>query len=138
MKGDEAMTLTRALAEFTTSLTLDTLPPEVAEKARVCLLNGYGIGLGSHNTPYAPVARRAAIAMDGERPGDATLLCDGRKVSVPGAALANSALFHGRAQEDTCGAAHLGAIMIPLLTALVEARNYPLSRLIPALVAGYE
>lgn len=132
------MTLTRTLAKFTTGLTHQSIPAEVVEKARVCLLNGYGIGLGSHGTPYAPVARRAAIAMDGGRPGDATLLCDGRKVSVPGAALANSALFHGRAQEDTCGAAHLGAIMIPLLTALAEARDYPMSRFIPALVAGYE
>lgn len=132
------MTLTRKIAEFTVGLELGAMPAEVEEKARVCLLNGYGIGLGSHGTPYAPVAREAAIAMDGERPGGATLLCDGRRVSVPGAALANSALFHGRAQEDTCGAAHLGAIMIPLLTALAESRGYPLARLIPALVAGYE
>src|SRR5690606_27640130 len=138
MKGEGRMTLTRTLAKFTTGLTHQSIPAEVVEKARVCLLNGYGIGLGSHGTPYAPVARRAAIAMDGGRPGDATLLCDGRKVSVPGAALANSALFHGRAQEDPCGAAHLGAIMIPLLTALAEARDYPMSRFIPALVAGYE
>lgn len=132
------MTLTRKIAEFTANLDVGTMPAEVEEKARVCLLNGYGIGLGSHGTPYAPVARRAVKAMDGERPDGATLLCDGGRVSVPGAALANSALFHGRAQEDTCGAAHLGAIMIPMLTALVEARGYPLARLIPALVAGYE
>lgn len=132
------MTLSRKLAEFVTSIDLATLPPEVVEKARVCLLNGYGIGLGCHNTPYAPVARRAALAMDGERPEGATLLGDGRKTSIAGAALANAALFHGRAQEDTCGAAHLGAIMIPLLTAMTEARNYPVARLLPALIAGYE
>ncbi|KZD05507.1 MmgE/PrpD family protein 4 [Oceanibaculum pacificum] len=102
------------------------------------MLNGYGIGLGCHGTPYAPVARQAALAMDGERPDGATLLGDGRKTSIVGAALANSALFHGRAQEDTCGAAHLGAIMIPLLTAIIEARNYPVARLLPALIAGYE
>ncbi len=133
------MTLSQAIADFTSGLTTDRLPPEVVEKARVCLLNGYGIGLGSHPTPYAPVARKAALAMDGEaREGGATLLADGRRTPVGGAALANSALFHGRAQEDTCGAAHLGAIMIPLLTAMIEADGYPLDRLIPALVAGYE
>ena len=132
------MTLARKIAEFTSGLELGRMPPEVEEKARTCLLNGYGIGLGSHPTPYAPVARRAALAMDGERGGEATMLADGRKVTIGGAALANSALFHGRAQEDTCGAAHLGAIMIPLLTAMVEARGYPLDRLLPALVAGYE
>lgn len=132
------MTLTHSIAEFTACLKLGDMPADVEEKARVCLLNGYGIGLGSNGTPYAPVARKAVIAMDGQFPGEATLLCDGRRVSVPGAALANSALFHGRAQEDTCGAAHFGAIMIPLLTALIEAREYPLRSLIPALVAGYE
>lgn len=132
------MALARTIAEFTSALELGRMPPEVEEKARTCLLNGYGIGLGSHPTPYAPVARKAALAMDGDSGGQATMLCDGRKVTIAGAALANAALFHGRAQEDTCGAAHLGAIMIPLLTAMVEARGYPLARLIPALVAGYE
>ena len=54
-----------------------------------------------------------------------------------GALLANAALFHGRAQEDTCGAGHFGTIMIPLLTALVEARGAPLQRLPGALIAGF-
>lgn len=125
-------------AEFVTGLDLDSLPADVARKAKTCLYNGYGIGLGCHGTPYAPVARAAALAMDGERADGATMLGDGRKTSVAGAALAGSALFHGRAQEDSCGAAHLGTILIPLLTALVEARDIPVARLLPALVAGYE
>lgn len=66
------------------------------------------------------------------------LLCDGRRTTIGGACLANSALFHGRAQEDSCGAAHFGTILIPLLAAMIEARRYPAARLIPALVAGYE
>lgn len=133
------MGLSRSMAEFVHGLTTTSIPPQVLEKAKACLLNGYGIGLGCHNTPYAPVARQAALAMNGEwSAGGATLLGDGRRTSVAGAAIANGALFHGRAQEDTCGAAHLGAIMIPLLTAMCEADNYPLDRLLPALVAGYE
>jgi 2-methylcitrate dehydratase PrpD len=52
--------------------------------------------------------------------------------------VANAALFHGRAQEDTCGAAHFGANLIPLLTAITEAKRLPLSRMLPALIAGYE
>lgn len=128
----------RALAHFLAGLGPGTIPAEVEEKARVCLLNGYGIALGCHTTPYAPVARSAALAMEGELPDGATLWGDGRRTSVAGAALANAALAHGRAQEDTCGAAHLGAIMIPLLTALFEVRRLPTERLLPALVAGYE
>lgn len=132
------MGLTASLATFLCGLDAATIPPEVMAKARACLLNGYGIALGCHNTPYAPVARRAAVAMDGLRPDGATMLGDGRKVSVPGALLANAALFHGRAQEDSLGAAHLGPIVIPLLTALIETERYPIDRLLPALVAGYE
>lgn len=132
------MTASAKIARFIRALDFAAVPPEVAEKTRTCLLNGYGIGLGCHATPYAPVARGAALAIHGEQPGGATLLGDGRRTSVAGAALGNAALFHGRAQEDTCGAAHLGTILIPLLTALIEARGYPLERLLPALLAGYE
>ncbi len=132
------MSLARAIANFIVELELENLPPEIVEKGRACVLNGYGIGLGSHNTPYAPVARAAALAMDGEQAAGATLLGDGRKTSVGGATLANGALFHGRAQEDACGAAHLGAVVIPLLTALTEARGISPGRFLPALIAGYE
>ncbi|WP_084602460.1 MmgE/PrpD family protein [Rubritepida flocculans] len=134
----EALPLARGLARFLSGLGSGNIPPEVEEKARCCLLNGYGIALGGHATPYAPVARAAALAMEGEREGGATLWGDGRRVGVAGAALANGALAHGRAQEDSCGAAHLGAVMIPLLTGLFETRRLPMERLLPALVAGYE
>jgi 2-methylcitrate dehydratase PrpD len=132
------MTLIEHLGTFVTGLTTQGLPATVVEKARTCLLNGYGIGLGGLGTPYAPVARAAVLALDGESRNGATLFGQATKVPVSGAAMANAALFHGRGQEDTCGAAHFGAILIPMLTALIEARGLPMDRLIPALVAGYE
>jgi 2-methylcitrate dehydratase PrpD len=131
-------TMTDHLGRFVAGLETDDLPDAVVEKARTCLLNGYGIGLGCHDTPYAPVARAAALSLDGERADGASIFVHGARVPISGAALANAALFHGRGQEDTCGAAHLGAILIPVLTAMIEARDYPMDRLIPALVAGYE
>lgn len=131
-------TLSSQIAAFVTTLSLDTVPATVTEKARACLLNAYGMGLNGHATAFAPVARRMALAMGGEVPGGALLLGDGRRTSLAGALVANGALFHGRAQEDTCGAAHFGTVLVPLLTALVEMRGYPLERLIPALIAGYE
>lgn len=133
------MSLAHKFAEFVNQLDNDSIPAEVIEKAKVCLLNGYGIGVGCYNTPYAPIARKAAIGMNGIwKEGGATILGDGRKTSVAGATLANAALFHGRAQEDTCGAAHIGAIIIPLLTAIIESDGYATDDLIPAIVAGYE
>src|SRR5215472_2760243 len=126
------------LAKFLVGLRTENMPPEVVQKARVCLYNAFGMGINGHATPYAPVARAAALALDGEVAGGATLFLDGRRTTIGGACLANSALFHGRAQEDTCGAAHFGTVLVPLLTAMIETRHYPLGRLLPALVAGYE
>ncbi len=131
-------TLATDLGGFVSSLTLAGLSAEVVEKAKACLLNAYGMGLDCHDTPFAPVARAAAIAMDGEVRNGATMLADGRRTTIGGACLANAALFHGRGQEDTCGAAHFGTIIIPMLTAMIEVRGLPIERLIPALVAGYE
>ena len=132
------MSLANAMADFVHGLDIETLPTEVVEKARSCVLNGYGIALGSHATLFFPVAAETVLAMDGERTEGATLLRDGRKTTVAGAALANAALFHGRAQEDTCGVAHFGAVLLPLLTAMVETEEGPVERLLPALIAGYE
>jgi len=132
------MTLSAQLARFLCQLDEDTIPQDVMAKAQVCLLNGYGIALGSHPTPYHQVARTAALNMDGIVADGATMLTTGEKTGITGALLVNGALSHGRAQEDTCGAAHLGAIIIPLLTAMLEAGNYPLKNFIPSLVAGYE
>ena len=131
------MTIAEHLAAFTAGLRRETIPAPVWEKAQACLLNGYGIALAGLATPYEPVARAAALAMSAGA-GEATFLGSGEKGSVGGAALANSALFHGRGQEDTCGAAHLGAVMIPLLMALVESGRADIGNLIPAMVAGYE
>ena len=99
-------TFSADLAKFLVGLRTENLPPEVVQKARVCLCNAFGMGINGHATPYAPVARAAALALDGEVAGGATLFLDGRRTTIGGACLANSALFHGRAQEDTCGAAH--------------------------------
>lgn len=131
------MGLAQSMARFVSELGPEDIPDDVTEKARCCVLNGYGIALGAHPTAFHRVAAEAALAMDGPQPQGATLLGDGRRTTVSGAALANGALFHGRAQEDTCGTSHFGANLLPLLTALVET-GAPVARLLPALIAGYE
>ncbi len=126
------------LARFVDSIAVGTIPPDVEEKARCCLLYGLGIGLHAEGTPFAEVSARAAEALSGPVPGGATVLQTGSTRSVNAALLANAALLHGRCQEDTSGTAHLGVIVIPLMLALWETRGIPASRLLPALVAGYE
>ncbi|WP_197672295.1 MmgE/PrpD family protein [Cupriavidus nantongensis] len=140
MESNNDVSLSLRLAEFVCSLSVQTVPVDVLDKARACLLNGLGMARGSMTTPYTSVACAALSesASLGEECCGATLLANGRRSSVIHAALANAALFHGRAQEDTCGAAHIGAIVIPLLAAMLEAEKWPIARLLPALIAAYE
>lgn len=130
--------LTQSLGSFVAGLAMERMPDNILEKARTCLLYNLGIALGSNMTPYARTARQAAIAMHGLSDKGATLLGDGRKTALTGAVLANSALFHGRTQDDTCGAAHIGAMVIPALVAIAEVKRPPLENFLPALIAGYE
>lgn len=132
-------TVAGRLGKFVSEISIKTLPGEVLEKAKACLLNAYGIGIGSNHLPYAPVARRAVLEMEGEQQDGATIFGDGRKTTIGGATLANAVLFHGRNQEDFAGGStHVGVMVVPVLTALLEAKNLPINRLIPAVIAGYE
>lgn len=131
-------TLAQRLGDFAATLDVEQVPANVVEKAKSCLLNSYGMALGGRRLPYAEVASAAALATHGEQAGGATIFLNGRITSIGGACLANAALFHARAQDDTTGAAHFGTVVVPLLTAMIEARNYPMRRFLPAMIAGYE
>lgn len=131
-------TISQHMGAFVSGLSEASIPRDVAERARACLLNAYGIALNGHDSPSLATPRAAVLAANGETADGATLLGDGRKTTIGGATFANAALFHARTQEDSCGAAHFGPILVPLLTAMIEARGYSLAEMIPALIAGYE
>jgi 2-methylcitrate dehydratase PrpD len=130
------MPLARSLAAFVVGLNDNDLTSAIRAKLDACLINGYGIALGGRSTPYYKVAGRAE-ACTGSK-GPATLLFNGDKVSTASATFVNAALFHGRAQDDTCGRVHIGAIVIPMLTAMLESGLYPMERMRSSLLAGYE
>lgn len=132
------MGIAREIAEFVVALGTDRMPAEVREKLDICLVNGLGVALAALAHPTVAASRAAVLSMDGEQPNGATLLGDGRRTSVSGATFANSAVFYGGGQCDTCGTVHIGPIVLPMLLAMVEAGAYPLARLREALWAGYE
>ncbi|HEY0293757.1 MAG TPA: MmgE/PrpD family protein [Bordetella sp.] len=131
---------TDAAARFASELSLDSVPPEIAGKARACLLYGLGIGLACVDSAYGRIARHALEALDGAaaQRGGATVLATGARLPLSAAAFSNAAMMHGRCQEDTCGSAHLGVAILPCLLALIEADKAPAANLLPALIAGYE
>lgn len=128
-----------AAARFVSGLTLESIPAPVLEKARNCILYGFGIGLLCLDEATAQVAERAVIDLGGEAPRrGGTALISGRRMPVPAAVFANAVLLHSRCQEDTSGTAHLGVVTLSVALALVEAGLAEASDFLPGIVAGYE
>jgi 2-methylcitrate dehydratase PrpD len=133
-------TAAELIGRFVHRLAYDALPKEVVEKAKTCMINGIGIGISCHDVEYGKIARSIAVAEEKgiRKERSATLFCDGSKVSVMGAAFANTTLFHARTQEDTIGSSHAGAVTIPAALAIGEREGSSGKEIIEAIVAGYE
>jgi 2-methylcitrate dehydratase PrpD len=131
--------VTSAAARFVAGLESEQLPADVADKARNCILYGFGVGLLCLGQETAWVGEQAVAALDGEATlRGATSLASGRRMPVSSAAFANAVLLHSRCQEDTSGTAHLGVIVLSVALALVEAGLAEPGDFIAGIVAGYE
>jgi 2-methylcitrate dehydratase PrpD len=133
-------TVAARLGKFVYRLSYETLPEEVIEKAKTCMINGIGIGISCHDIEFARIARETIKAEEAgmAKEKSATIFCDGSKVSVMGAAFANAGLFHGRAQEDTLGSSHTGTVITPAALAIAEREGNSGKEVIEAIIAGYE
>lgn len=120
------------------------LPPQVRQMADLCLLDLIGSLCGGRQTRLAGIIRQHAVAAFG---GDqASLLLDGRRVSAPGAALANGmsidALDIHDSHRESLG--HAGVHIFPTVLAVAEQRHaagQPLlsgAEFLAALVVGYD
>lgn len=126
-------------AQFVASLDNASIPTEVVQKARTCILYGFGIGLLCLKQETARVAEQSVLAIDGKAGSrGSTSLAGGHPVSVSAAVFANAIMLHSRCQEDTSGTAHLGVIVLSVALALIEAELAQPGDLIPGIVAGYE
>ena len=126
------------LAAFAAALDARDLPAEVLDKAKACLLYGLAVGVAAARTD-APA--RVARALDHETNaagGPATRLLDGRRTPAAAAALANGVLLHGRIQEDSHPAGHMGVVVLPAALAVGEAQRAVGRDVLAAIVAGYE
>lgn len=123
------------LGRFAAELSIDRVPAEVVQKLRCNVLHDLACALGAHSAGedvWATVRDR--------RPAEATMLCDGGRVSAEHAAFANGSLIHTRAQDDTHFAAktHVGAAIIPAALALAERDGRSGAELATAVIAGCE
>ncbi len=134
------MPVTHSLAEFSSGISLSTLPPEVVERARFLVLDLVGnIVRARHDAESTPSFLSAARAL-GLASGSAGVFGDACRYTPAGAAFLNGALGHSLDFDDThaAGSLHPGAPVIPAALAAGEMAGASGAEVLAAIVAGYE
>ncbi len=129
-------TIAESLARFIADLRFDDLPPEVVDKAKMAILDTFGVALTGSQTPESRAIAKAVAKFDeGTR---ATVWGHGAKASVPMAALVNGTSAHARELDDWGAGLHSGAVVVPTVMAAAEWAHLSGKDLVTAVVAGYE
>lgn len=126
------------IGDFVHGLRFDDIPADVVEKAKVCLLHNLACALSG--VPAAQPERRLVQREERLAEGGARLFVDGTRLTTGGAAFANAALLHARAQDDVHFDAktHVGAICTGTAFAIADTTRPTGRSFLTALVAGYE
>ena len=115
------MTAAERLALFSADLGLDDVPADVAEAAKLHLLDTIGCGLAAHALGVAGEGRQAMSELGGEP--QATVIGWADRLPGPNAAFANAMLCHGLDFDDTHSESicHVSAVVCPATLAVAEA-----------------
>jgi 2-methylcitrate dehydratase PrpD len=129
---------TRDLAAFAAEADFDQLPADVVETLKVATLNILGCCLGGSQTRIGQLHVELAKEIAGGA-GEATIVGDGARLSVPAAAYANASLGFALDYEDMIRyIAHPGHVTVAAALAVGERRRRSGRELLAALAAGYE
>jgi 2-methylcitrate dehydratase PrpD len=129
---------TAQFGAWASNLGYDAIPAEVIEHAKLCLLDGLGCGLFGSTQKWGAIMSELAVELSGG--GASSLWGRGAHASPSDAALVNGTAIHGYEIDDVHqrGLFHPGAVTLPAVIALAEARNKSGRSLLAAIVAGYE
>jgi len=130
--------LTAKLASFIVGLEYKSLPSEVVQKAKHCLMDTLGAALAGSKSQEALIAKRIAPKLNPKK--EATLITGKGKVGVLEAAMANGIMAHVLELDDgnRYAMGHPGVGVIPAVLALGEKEKKKGKDILPAIVAGYE
>ena len=128
---------TRSYAQFIASMRRREVPPEVLDRARLCLADWIGVALGAKDEPAAHVVHQTAKAWHSA--GTSSVLLGGT-AAAPMAALANGTAAHCLDFDDTYvkGVTHISAPVWAATLAVGEEIGADEEQLLRAYIAGFE
>jgi 2-methylcitrate dehydratase PrpD len=131
-------TAAETIADWTTRIRLEDIPADVAEHAKLHILDTLGCGLAAHAAGVAGEGR-ATMAEQGGEP-QATVIGLGESLPAANAAFANAMLCHGLDFDDTHSesVSHISTVVAPAALAAGEAFGASGREVLAAIVAGNE
>ncbi|MBN8873428.1 MAG: MmgE/PrpD family protein [Rhodospirillales bacterium] len=134
------MGVTAQLSDFTASIRLDRLPPEVVQRARFLVLDLVGNIVRARHDAESTSSFLGAVRAMGMAAGNSGVFGDASRYTPAGAAFLNGALAHSLDFDDThaAGSLHPGAPVIPAALAAGEMVGASGADVLAAIVAGYE
>ncbi len=133
--------VTKQLAAFTSSLTVDQVPERLRQECRLFVLDAISVMVGAalfaRDNGDKILSSYLKVAAP---PGPSTVLGHGIETTPMMAAFANGTLSEVLDCQDTnlWVRSHNGTPVIPVALALSEERRLPWGELVPAIIAGYE
>ena len=126
-----------AIAAYIAAAPQRSMPPEVADMARLCLADWLGVAIGAEDEPAGRILRDIVASWHSE--GRSTVLFGG-KAAPPFAALANGTLAHCLDFDDTYVRAitHTSAPVWAATLALGEETGADERAMLSAFVTGFE
>ncbi len=131
-------TAAETIAGWTTGITLDDIPTDVAEHAKLHILDLLGCGLAAHAIGLATEGRSTMAELGGE-PQATVIGWDGR-LPAANAAFANAMICHGLDFDDTHSdsGSHVSAVVTPASLAAAELYGASGRDALAAIIAGNE
>src|SRR3989304_1576452 len=124
-----------SLSRFAHGNTLDSIPPEVRERAKYLILDAVGIAYASSTYEFARTTMRALASLG---TGDGAVIGFPARLTLRDAVLMNGALIHGLDFDDThlTGVVHATASCFPCALGMAAHLGRPGSDLLGCLRSG--
>ena len=132
------MNVTQELCEAIREMDYESLPQDVIDEAKLCLLDWLGVTLGGANEPLTRILMEIAEATGGTE--QASIIGHNKKDSMLNVALINGSASHALDFDDVHFQmmGHPTVPVMPALLALAEDRKYGGRDFLTAFVAGFE